>query len=90
MTDSKIPDAQSGAEKAATLTLVAQAGATLIMETAGMQASLMGTALESYVIDNDLLAAVQRGLDQREFMACSLCRAACRSVIRSSILLRAS
>ncbi len=62
MTDSKIPDAQSGAEKAATLTLVAQAGATLIMETAGMQASLMGTALESYVIDNDLLAAVQRGV----------------------------
>jgi trimethylamine--corrinoid protein Co-methyltransferase len=60
MTDSKVPDAQSGAEKAFTLALTAQAGSTLIMETAGMHASLMGTALESYVIDNDMLGAIQR------------------------------
>ena len=60
MTDAKVPDAQSGSEKASTLTLAAQAGATLIFEAGGMQASLLGSALESYVIDDDMLAAVQR------------------------------
>jgi len=60
MTDAKVPDAQSGAEKALGLALAANAGASLICEAAGMQASLLGTAFESYVIDDDLLAAVQR------------------------------
>lgn len=60
MADSKIPDAQSGSEKAYTLALTAQAGATLIMESAGMQASLMGASFDAYVIDNDMLGSVQR------------------------------
>ncbi|MCP4334433.1 MAG: methyltransferase [Gammaproteobacteria bacterium] len=60
MTDAKIPDAQSGGEKGVTISLAAHAGASMIAESAGMHASLMGTALESYVIDNDLLGAVQR------------------------------
>lgn len=60
MSDSKLPDAQSGAEKGYTVALAAQAGSTLIMESAGMQASLMGANYESYVIDNDMLGAVQR------------------------------
>ena len=60
MTDSKLPDAQSGAEKAYTLALAANAGSTLIMESAGMHASLLGASYESYVIDNDMLGAVQR------------------------------
>ena len=60
MTDSKLPDAQSGAEKAYTVAMAANAGSTLITEAAGMQASLMATALEAYVIDDDMLAAVQR------------------------------
>jgi trimethylamine--corrinoid protein Co-methyltransferase len=60
MSDSKLPDAQSGSEKAYTLTLAAHAGSTLILETAGMQSSLMSTSLESYVIDNDMLGSVQR------------------------------
>ena len=60
MSDSKLPDAQSGAEKGYTLALAAQAGASMIIESAGMQASLMGTAFEGYVIDNDILGAVQR------------------------------
>ncbi len=60
MTDSKVPDAQSGAEKGYTITLAAQAGACMVHESAGMHASLMGTVLESYVADNDLLGAVQR------------------------------
>jgi trimethylamine--corrinoid protein Co-methyltransferase len=60
MTDAKLPDAQSGSEKAAAATLAANAGASLICEAAGMQASLLTTALEAYVIDDDMLAAVQR------------------------------
>ena len=60
MTDSKLPDAQSGSEKASTATLAANAGASLICEAAGMQASLLSTSLEAYVIDDDMLAAVQR------------------------------
>ncbi len=60
MTDSKLPDAQSGGEKGYTVSLAAQAGATMIHECAGMQGSLMGTTLEGYVIDNDLLGAILR------------------------------
>ena len=60
MTDSKLPDAQSGSEKAYTVAMAANAGSTLITEAAGMQASLMSTAFEAYVIDDDMLAAVQR------------------------------
>jgi trimethylamine---corrinoid protein Co-methyltransferase len=60
MTDSKLPDAQSGGEKGYTISLAAHAGATMIHECAGMQASLMGTTLEGYVIDNDLLGAILR------------------------------
>lgn len=60
MADSKIPDAQAGSEKAYTLALTAQAGATLIMESAGMYGSLMGASFEGYVIDNDMLGSIQR------------------------------
>ena len=60
MTDSKIPDAQSGFEKSYTVTLAAHSGANLIYESAGMQASLLGCCPESYVIDNDMLGAINR------------------------------
>ena len=60
MTDSKIPDAQSGFEKAYTITLAAHSGANLVYESAGMQASLLGCCPESYVIDNDMLGAINR------------------------------
>jgi trimethylamine--corrinoid protein Co-methyltransferase len=62
MTDSKLPDAQSGAEKAYCHTLVGNAGANLIYESAGMQAALLGFSLESLVIDNDIIGATQRTL----------------------------
>lgn len=61
-TDSKLADAQSGYEKSLTVTLVAQAGSNLITQAAGMQASLMGCALESYVIDNDMLGGIMKSL----------------------------
>jgi trimethylamine--corrinoid protein Co-methyltransferase len=60
MADAKLPDAQSGYEKAYTTTLAGHAGANLVYEAAGMQASLLGFSLEGLVIDNDMLGAVQR------------------------------
>ena len=62
-TDSKIPDAQSGYEKAMSVLLAAQAGSNMITQAAGMQAALMGCALESYIIDNDMIGAILRTLD---------------------------
>jgi len=61
-TDSKSADAQSGYEKGLTVTLAAQAGSNLITQASGMQASLMGCALESYVIDNDMLGIIMKSL----------------------------
>ena len=61
-TDSKIADAQSGYEKSLAVTLAAQAGCNLITQACGMQASLMGCALESYVIDNDMLGTILKSL----------------------------
>jgi trimethylamine--corrinoid protein Co-methyltransferase len=60
MTDSKVLDAQSGAEKAYNHALVGNAGANLIYESAGMQASLLGLSFEGLVIDNDIIGATQR------------------------------
>jgi trimethylamine--corrinoid protein Co-methyltransferase len=60
MTDAKMPDAQSGCEKAYNHALVGNAGANLIYESAGMQASLLGFSLESLLIDNDIIGAAQR------------------------------
>ncbi len=62
MTDSKVPDGQAGMERGNTLTLAATAGADLIMESAGMQASLMATNLESFVVDNDNLGNIARSV----------------------------
>lgn len=60
MSDSKMPDAQAGFEKALTTALAGHAGANYIGEAAGMQASLLGCSFEALVIDNDMLGAVQR------------------------------
>ena len=60
MTDSKIADGQSGAEKALNHALVGNAGANLIYEAAGMHASLLGFSLESLLIDNDIIGMTQR------------------------------
>ena len=60
MADAKLPDAQSGYEKAYTNVLAGHSGANLVYEAAGMHASLLGCCLESYVIDNDMLGAINR------------------------------
>lgn len=60
MTDAKMPDAQSGFEKGYTVSLAAHSGVNLVYESAGMHGSLMGACYESYVIDNDMLGAINR------------------------------
>ncbi len=60
MTDSKLPDAQSGYEKGLTVGLAANAGANLIMESAGMLASLLACSPEQLVIDDDMLGSINR------------------------------
>jgi trimethylamine--corrinoid protein Co-methyltransferase len=55
MTDSKMPDIQSGYEKGITDVMAGLAGLNLIYESAGMHASLLGFCLESLIIDNDML-----------------------------------
>ncbi len=62
MTDSKLPDAQHGYEKCHGLTLAAQAGSNVISQGCGLQASLLGAAFESYVLDNDMIGVVLRGV----------------------------
>ena len=62
MTDAKRPDYQAGYEKGMTIALSALSGSNMICECAGMMGSLMGCSLESMVMDNDLIGAVQRSL----------------------------
>ncbi|MFT5113122.1 MAG: trimethylamine--corrinoid protein Co-methyltransferase [Parasphingorhabdus sp.] len=61
-TDSKVADAQSGYEKCQTVLMAAQAGSNMITQACGMHASLMACALESYIIDNDMLGGILRSL----------------------------
>ncbi|MDE0129699.1 MAG: trimethylamine methyltransferase family protein [Gammaproteobacteria bacterium] len=60
MTDSKFPDFQAGAERAATVLSAALSGANIVYESAGMYASLLGTCPESLLLDNDVLGAIGR------------------------------
>lgn len=60
MTDSKLPDAQSGYEKAYNHALVGNAGANMIYESAGMLASLLGFSMEQLIIDDDMIGATLR------------------------------
>ncbi len=60
MADAKLPDAQAGFEKAYTTAAAGLAGASMVHEAAGMHASLLGCAFESFVIDDDMLGNVLR------------------------------
>ncbi len=62
ITDAKIADAQHGSEKCLAVSLAAHAGSNLITQAGGMQASLLGCALESYVVDNDMLGNILRSV----------------------------
>ncbi len=80
MSDSKLPDAQSGYEKGYTNALAGVAGANMIYESAGMHASLLGCCLESYVIDNDILGGCLRAVRGIEVTEDSLSLEAIRNV----------
>lgn len=60
MTDSKLPDNQSGYEKGMTMTLATLSGGGFVFESAGMLASLLGCSLEAMVIDDDMLSCIRR------------------------------
>ena len=81
-TDSKLADAQSGYEKSLGIALAAQAGSNLVTQAAGMQGSLMGCALESYVIDNDMLGGIMRSLVRIEVSDETLALEAIDQVVR--------
>ena len=80
-TDSKTADAQSGYEKCLTVSLAAQAGSNLITQAGGMQASLMGCALESYVVDNDMLGSIMKSLTAIEVSEATLAVATIDEVV---------
>jgi trimethylamine--corrinoid protein Co-methyltransferase len=80
-TDSKTADAQSGYEKCLTVSLAAQAGSNLITQAGGMQASLMGCALESYVVDNDMLGSIMKSLTGIEVSEATLAVATIDEVV---------
>ncbi len=81
-TDSKLADAQSGYEKALNITLTAQAGSNAITQAAGTHSSLMACALESYVIDNDMLGAILRSLNPFDVSESSLMTSDIDSTVR--------
>ncbi len=60
MTDSKLPDTQSGMEKAYSTVVAGLGGGSMIHESAGMHAALLGCSYESLVVDNDMLENVMR------------------------------
>ena len=62
LTDSKIPDAQSGFEKGYSAALAGLAGCNMVHGAAGLQASIMGISFESFLIDDEMLGAVLRAV----------------------------
>jgi len=60
ISDSKMPDAQSGYEKALNHVCTLNSGANLMYEAGGAVASLMGFSLESLTMDNDSVGAALR------------------------------
>ena len=62
ISDSKVPDAQAGAEKGITGLAAALAGSNYIHHSAGFLESLLTVAYEQYVIDNDVNGEIMRML----------------------------
>jgi trimethylamine--corrinoid protein Co-methyltransferase len=62
MTDSKLPDAQAGYEKMATLLLAAMGGCNFIHHAFGMVTNMESASLEQAVIDNEIVAMAMQVL----------------------------
>ncbi|MCE8539400.1 trimethylamine methyltransferase family protein [Ruegeria pomeroyi] len=81
-TDSKLPDFQSGYEKALTINTALQAGANLITQAAGSQAGLMAVHFGAMVADNDMLGAILRANIPPEITPETLALEAIAEVVR--------
>ena len=55
LTDSKIPDAQAGWEKALTTVLAAMGGSNFVHHAAGMLESMLAVAYEQFVVDDEII-----------------------------------
>jgi len=55
LTESKIPDAQAGWEKALTTVLAAMGGSNFVHHAAGMLESMLAVAYEQFVIDDEII-----------------------------------
>ncbi len=62
MCDAEMPDIQAGYEKGVTAALVGASGLNMVYESVGMHASLLGFCLESLLIDNDMIGAINRNV----------------------------
>ena len=82
ITDAKLADAQHGYEKNLAVSLAAHAGSNLITQACGMQASLLGASLESYVIDNDMLGGILRSVRGVEVSADTIAKDVIQEVCR--------
>ena len=60
MSDAKLPDNQAGFEKGVTVATAALAGSNIVSEVSGMLGGLLGCSFESMVIDDEMLAMIQR------------------------------
>jgi trimethylamine--corrinoid protein Co-methyltransferase len=60
MSDAKLPDNQAGFEKGVTIATAALAGSNIVSEVSGMLGGLLGCSFESMVIDDEMLAMIQR------------------------------
>ncbi|MEM9099002.1 MAG: trimethylamine methyltransferase family protein [Pseudomonadota bacterium] len=80
-TDSKLPDAQAGAEKALTVGLALHSGANLVTQAVGTQAGLMAVSFEASVIDNDMLGAILRSGAPVEVSEATLALSSIREVV---------
>ncbi|MBC2706072.1 trimethylamine methyltransferase family protein [Desulfobacula sp.] len=66
LSDSKVPDAQAGYEKAFTVLLASMGGANYIHHSAGMLESMLTIAHEQFVIDDEIIGnacKVLKGID---------------------------
>jgi trimethylamine--corrinoid protein Co-methyltransferase len=63
LTDSKIPDAQAGWEKALSSVLTAMAGSNYVHHAAGMLESMLAVAYEQFVMDDEILGMCYRILE---------------------------
>jgi len=66
LSDSKLPDAQAGWEKALTAVLAAMGGSNYIHHSAGMLESMLAVAYEQFVIDDEIIGMcckILKGID---------------------------